>query len=284
MNLDDHISLINVDRAQIQQIILNLIINASESLGDNLGSIQINTGAEYCSLDQLNQSPWNEAALPGKYAYIEVIDSGCGMDPSVLAHLFEPFYTTKFAGRGLGLSAVIGIVKRHKGVIFVESQLNKGTKFKILFPIMESKNNEQAINVNDIPQSGFIKFFHASVLLVDDEESIVRVGDSMLKKLGFRVQTAENGSQALEIFKKDPNKFDLVILDLTMPQMDGLTVFLEMKNIRPDQKIVLSSGFDAQEVTLKFADKGLTGFLQKPYQYHQLKSELERIYRQYHSS
>jgi CheY-like chemotaxis protein len=280
LDLKENLGFINADKAQIQQIILNLIINASESLGENNGTIQINTGFQECGVNDLKQSRVVDDLDAGTYLFIEVIDSGCGMEPSVLNHLFEPFFTTKFTGRGLGLSAVLGIVKRHKGAIFVNSEPQKGTKFKALFPKIDTVEPVIKNDGGTKKAESFIKFFHGKVLLIDDDESILKVCESMLKRLGFNVLTAKNGALGLELFKDNRPELDLVILDLTMPEMDGMSTFIEIKRIKPDQRIILSSGFDAHEVSVKFADKGIGGFLQKPYQFNELKGLLEKIYRE----
>ncbi len=258
-NLMPNIPAVEADATQIRQILMNLVINASEAIGDKSGVIAINTGCMDCDKSYLKNVWMDENISEGLYVYLEVSDTGCGMSKETLGKLFDPFFTTKFTGRGLGMAAVLGIVRGHNGAIKVYSELNKGTTFKILLPASNRPVEifNSSISHDDWKGSG-------TVLLVDDEETVRGIGAEMLKELGYTVITACDGREAVRIFRDQPD-ISLVLLDLTMPHMDGEQCFRELKQIKPGIKVIMSSGFNEQEVTEKFMGKGLAGFIQKPY-------------------
>ncbi|MCF6179903.1 MAG: PAS domain S-box protein [Geopsychrobacter sp.] len=262
---------VEADATQIRQIIMNLVINASEAIGDKSGIIAITTGCMDCDHRYLKNVWLDENLTDGLYVYLEISDTGCGMEKAILTKLFDPFFSTKFTGRGLGMSAVLGIVRGHKGAIKVYSEPEKGTTFKILLPASskpaEIFDNES--HTDDWHGSG-------KVLLVDDEETIRGIGIEMLKELGFTTLTAEDGREALEKFKSHPDLL-FVILDLTMPHMDGEQCFRELRQLKPDVKVIMSSGYNEQEITQKFAGKGLAGFVQKPYNLSILKQAIRQV-------
>jgi CheY-like chemotaxis protein len=250
---------------------MNLVINASEAIGDRSGVIAITTGCMDCDRNYLKDVWLDENLSDGLYVYLEIADTGCGMNKETLTKLFDPFFTTKFTGRGLGMSAVLGIVRGHKGAIKVYSELNKGTTFKILLPA----SNRPAELFNGHSQHNDWKG-NGTVLLVDDEETVRGIGKEMLQELGFTTVTANDGSEAVEIFKNTPD-ITFVILDLTMPHMDGEQCFRILKQMNPDVKVIMSSGYNQQEVTQKFVGKGLAGFIQKPYKLSILREAIQKI-------
>lgn len=269
LDLTPDLPLLVADATQLRQVLMNLLINASEAIGDKDGVIAITTGSEECDRNYLN-NVWLDESLPeGQYVYLEVADTGCGMDKETLARLYDPFFTTKFTGRGLGMAAVLGIVRGHKGAIKVSSEPGRGTNFKVLLPASdraaEAFTGESS--KDDWQRSG-------TVLLVDDEEAVRGVGAEMLKVLGFTVITASDGIEAIEIFKSR-NDIAFVILDLTMPHMDGDKCFQALQQIKPEVKVIISSGYSEEEVTRSFLGKGLAGFIQKPYRLSQLKEVIK---------
>ncbi|MDD2734127.1 MAG: PAS domain S-box protein [Desulfuromonadaceae bacterium] len=271
LNLANPLPSIEADATQIRQIIMNLVINASEAIGDKSGVIAITTGCMDCDRSYLKDVWLDENITDGRYVFIEIADTGCGMDKETLAKLFDPFFTTKFTGRGLGMAAVLGIVRSHKGAVKVYSEPGKGSTFKILLPA--SGKPSEIFNVDSQNEhwrgSG-------TVLLVDDEETIRGVGAEMLKELGFNVVTANDGREAIEVYKVRDD-INIVILDLTMPHMDGEQCFRELRMLNPDVNVILSSGFSELEVTQKFVGKGLSGFIQKPYKFSLLRESIMGI-------
>ena len=270
-NLAKPLPTVEADATQIRQIIMNLVINASEAIGDRSGVISATTGCMECDENYLKDVWLDENLAPGLYIYLEISDSGCGMDKETMAKLFDPFFTTKFTGRGLGMSAVMGIVRGHRGAIKVYSEPGRGSSFKILLPA--SGRPAEILN-DDIAKDDWRG--SGRVLLVDDEEGVRRIGGEMLKELGFTTVTADDGREALDMFRQNRD-FAFVILDLTMPHMDGEQCFRELRLLKPDVKVIISSGYNENEVTQKFLGKGLAGFIQKPYRFGELKEAVKKL-------
>jgi len=264
---------IQADLSQLRQVIMNLVINASEAIGEVGGIINVATGVLDCDDVYLNTVWSGEQISEGRYVYLEVADTGCGMDEATRARVFEPFFTTKFTGRGLGLAAVMGIVRGHKGAIKVYSELGKGTTFKLLFPANPTPSSSLAHSEAACSEwQG-----HGTILLVDDEESIRIIGRQMLEHLGFCVLTAPDGRRALETLRVHLDEIICVLLDLTMPTMDGEEAFREMRKIHPKLRVILSSGYNEQSAIQQFVGRGLAGFIQKPYQLSTLELKLREI-------
>jgi CheY-like chemotaxis protein len=261
---------IEADVTQMRQIIMNLTINASEAMGDQSGVITISTGAVECSRSYFRDAYIDESLPEGLYVYLEVADTGCGMDEATRLKMFDPFFTTKFTGRGLGLAAVLGIVRGHQGTIKVHSQPGKGTTFRVLFPAIA----QQGAIKTEASADGRPWRSAGTVLLVDDEETVRTVGSQMLEKLGFHVLAARDGIEAIQIFRLRSQDIACVILDLTMPRMGGEETLRHLRQIRPSVPVIMSSGYNEQEVTQRFVDKGLAGFIQKPYDFQALRDAL----------
>jgi signal transduction histidine kinase/CheY-like chemotaxis protein len=249
------------DVAQMQQLIMNLVINAAEAIGDNPGSVTVTTGEQQIVDGETSGTTVGADPLtPGRYVFFEVEDNGAGMDEATIAKIFDPFFTTKFTGRGLGLSAALGIVRGHQGFIQVASSPGRGSTFKVLFPAAREKIAPQPVHEvkDDLAGSGVI-------LLVDDEELVRRVAATMLAHLGYTVLEAANGQEAIDLFQHNWSNIMLVILDLSMPVMNGEECLRRLKSIKADVPVLLSSGFDETEAARRFRSAGVATFLQKPY-------------------
>jgi two-component system, cell cycle sensor histidine kinase and response regulator CckA len=281
-NFADNLPTFDADATQIRQIIMNLITNASEAIGDNSGVIALSTGAMNCdraylnSFNEILRASLDESLNEGLYVYFEVADTGCGMDAETTRKIFDPFFTTKFTGRGLGMAAVLGIVRGHGGGIKIYSEPGKGTTFRILFPAGESRENDGAIQQRGISEAQAWSG-HGTVLIVDDEETVRAVGKQMVEKMGFDALTATDGREAIEIFGTHADEIVCVLLDLTMPHIDGEAAFRELRRIDPTVTVILCSGYNEQDATQRFAGKGLASFIQKPYSMATLKGELMQV-------
>ena len=268
---------VEADATQLRQIVLNLVVNASEAIGDQSGTITLATGAIDCDLGYLKGAYIDDDLPDGSYVYLEVADTGCGMTEDVRHRIFDPFFTTKFAGRGLGLAATLGIVRGHSGTVKVYSEPGKGTTIKILLPA----STRLPVHAAPGPDSGAWRGT-GTVLFVDDEETVRTVGARMLRQIGFEVLCAADGSEAVELFRCRQD-ICLVVLDMTMPKMGGEETFRELRRIRRDVRVILTSGYNEQEATSRFAGKGLAGFMQKPFQLAHLRS-LVRVALEYGSA
>ena len=260
-DFQENLPAVHADVTQLRQIVMNLITNASEAIGEQGGEIHLTTGAQEYNEKALHENYLGDDLPAGTYVTLEVRDTGCGMDEPTQKRLFDPFFTTKFAGRGLGMAAVLGIVRRHQGTVKVRSAPGKGTAFTVLLPASE-----------DLPQGTRedIPFDHewrgeGLVLVVDDEDSVRFTARSLLERAGYSVLEAEDGQQALNIFREHAAEIRVVLLDMTMPHLGGEETFHALRDIRPDVRVILSSGFNEQETVTHFAQQGLAGFLQKPY-------------------
>jgi PAS domain S-box-containing protein len=250
------------DVAQLQQVVMNLIINAAEAIGDRPGLVTVTTGEQQIAADDSNAATIGpEPITPGAYVFFEVKDNGAGMDKATMSRIFDPFFTTKFTGRGLGLSAVLGIVRSHQGFIQLESCPGQGSTFKVLFPAAAEKLRPKTIpkeQDNDLSGSGLI-------LLVDDEDLVRHAAASMLMYLGYSVLEASNGEEAIELFRQNLGQIRLIILDLSMPVMNGDECLKRLRSIRPDVPVLLSSGYGESEAARRCQAGGLVNYLQKPY-------------------
>ncbi|MDX8401017.1 MAG: response regulator, partial [Mariprofundaceae bacterium] len=273
-HLAENLPPVEADVAQMQQVIMNLVTNANEAIGERSGAITVSTGLIAADAAYLRSLADDANGLePGRYVWLEVSDTGCGMDEETKARLFEPFFTTKFTGRGLGMSAIHGIVRAHGGAIKVYSEPGRGTTIKLLLPVVEGRA-EPLGNDRDMVPSRRRK---ARILVVDDEETVREVAAMLLEEAGFEVTTAVDGLEAVEIFRDSPEAWDCVLMDMTMPRMNGAEAFTEMRRLRPDVQVVLCSGYDERSATAHFAGKGLAGFVQKPFRPETLLSKISEI-------
>jgi len=264
LDLDAALPPVDVDATQIRQVVMNLITNASDALGEDAGTIEVTTELRDCDRDSLAATYLDEDLPPGRYVVLRVCDSGCGMTREVAERIFDPFFTTKFQGRGLGLAAVLGIVRGHRGALRVVSEEGKGTTLEILLPAAAGPHAAGPVEeTSDTDRLDIVD--GGRILLVDDEPGVRGVARAMLEHLGYEVVEAVDGRDAVEQFGGDPQGFAGVLLDLTMPRMDGEQCFGELRRIRPDVRVLLSSGYNEQELETRFVGHGLAGFIQKPY-------------------
>ncbi|MGK7345516.1 MAG: PAS domain-containing hybrid sensor histidine kinase/response regulator [Candidatus Nitrospinota bacterium M3_3B_026] len=260
-NVERGLPAVEGDPSQIRQVIMNLIINASEAVGDADGEVKVTVASLEANDRRMKKFEKELGPKKGRYVLMEVADNGCGMDEETMEKIFDPFFTTKFTGRGLGLAAVSGIVRGHGGILKVRSREGRGTVFSAVFPaggrLPAEKKERQRGAV--YPANG------GTVLVVDDEETIRSVARKMLARAGFDVITASDGAEGVRIFRERPDEIDVALLDMTMPRMDGVTALMEMRRVRRDLRVVLSSGYTERDAASRFAGKGIVSFIQKPY-------------------
>ena len=272
-DLKRDLPLISADEIQIRQVIMNLVINASEALGEGGGTITVRTGITAVDREYLRGAVHTPDVPPGAYVHLEIADTGCGMDAETREKIFDPFFTTKFTGRGLGLSAVLGIVGGHKGALRLYSEVGRGTLFKIVFPIAaEAAPAAPAVAAAEPSYRD-----RGSVLVVDDEEVVRTTASQMLRKMGFDVVVAADGLEALDRFRADPAKFALVLMDLTMPKLDGEQTYAQLRRVAKDVRVVLMSGFNEQEAVARFTGRGLARFVQKPFDLESLSAVVRSV-------
>jgi PAS domain S-box-containing protein len=263
---------VEADATQVRQVVMNLITNASEAIGDRDGHVTVSTSVVSVDRAYLAGAPVGADAPPGRYVALEVSDDGCGMDATTQARIFDPFFTTKFTGRGLGLAAVLGIVRGHQGAIRVYSEPGRGSAIKVLLPALAGEAPDPAPGPRPSAFHG-----RGTVLVVDDDMGVRLVARETCEMAGFSVEEAADGLQALERFRARPDAFAAVLLDMTMPGMDGEECFRELRRIRPDVRVILSSGYNEQDATSRFAGKGLAAFIQKPYLPDELIAKLRAV-------
>jgi PAS domain S-box-containing protein len=248
--LAPHLPEVETDSNQLQQIVLNFVNNAAEAIGEAAGCITISTGL-------------NEDARP----YLEVADTGCGMDADTKSRIFDPFFTTKFMGRGLGLAAVAGIVRGHKGSIDVTSAPGQGSAFRVSFP--REAAAPPVIEATPKPEK-------ITVLVVDDEEMVRRIAQASLEIRGYRVLLASNGLEAIQTSESHP-EIEIILLDLTMPVMSGEEAIDRIAAVRPNARVIVSTGYGQRETAARFSRKHVDGFLHKPYTSRQLTEKIESL-------
>jgi CheY-like chemotaxis protein len=269
-HLADGLPAILADPIQVQQVLMNLVVNAAESAGAEV-DVRIETKAIEISENEIRELVPGSPLKPGHGVMLEVTDNGSGMDVKTITRIFDPFFTTKSAGRGLGLAASLGIIHRHQGGIRVQSQPGGGTSFRIVFPASGQIVRPLVERpVTDL--SG-----HGVILVVDDDDYILEAVYVALESYGYSVLLANSGAAAIQIFEEQSEQIDLVLLDMLMPGMSGEEAFEALRAIRPDVKVLLSTGFAPDETAQRFTDEGLAGFLRKPYDPNQLAGEVQRI-------
>ena len=265
---------VEADGTQLRQIVMNLITNASDAIGGEDGVITLRTGVRHATREFLRSSYVDDELPEGQYAFIEVADTGCGMDEETQARIFDPFFSTKFTGRGLGLAATLGIVRGHRGTIKVRSVPQSGTTFTVLLPCLR-----RADPTSDDAVPARRERFRGSgaVLVIDDDETVRSVAQHMLERSGCTVLTARDGCEGVSMFGASKEEVALVLLDLTMPTLGGEEAFRAMRQIRPDVRVVLMSGYSSHELAARYAAEGLAAFIQKPFRVEELEACLTAV-------
>jgi signal transduction histidine kinase/ActR/RegA family two-component response regulator len=275
LKLAKNLPLMEADGGQIQQLIMNLVINAAEATAADSGAVAVSTSVEVLEEGRLEGNLFPQNAHPGFYVVLSVADDGCGMDEETKKRIFDPFFTTKFTGRGLGLSAVLGIVRGHKGLLTVDSSPGQGTKFQIFFPVGGQSYELPAHTLSSrAAASG-----EGTILVVDDEDVVLQVARTALERAGYRVLTALNGREALEVFREHKHEIVLVVLDLTMPVMGGAETLRQLLQTDPDVLVIGSSGHDQTGAAIQFGT-GAAAYLQKPYQARMLRDQVSQLLKQ----
>lgn len=264
--------LIMADQTQLRQIILNLLINASEALEGEAGEVTLKTGSVTLNAVEVQKLLPSSDLPAGDYVFIEVTDTGIGMDEETKNNLFNPFFSTKFTGRGLGMSAVLGIVRNHSGGIDVASQLGKGSTFTVYFPATDMA----ALGLS-VPEAQSSVELTGSVLLIDDEQQVLEVGRQVLETMGFQVHTASNGVEALRVFKEHQRTLSCIILDMLMPVLDGEDTLKEIRKTAPNMPVIIVSGFSAGEYIERLSNDPNVTMLNKPYEIEDLEQALARM-------
>lgn len=270
--LSDDLPTISGDSTQLRQVVMNLITNASDALAGREGTITLSTGIAFATHEDLSLS-YTVTDLPeGDYVWLQVSDTGVGMDAETQARMFEPFFTTKFTGRGLGLAAVVGIMRGHHGAILVTSAPNQGTTFRLLFPLAAGAHSV------DSPVSRRVSEHHQeTILIVDDEQMVREITADMCKYFGYRVLVAENGARALDLYRSRMDSVDCILLDLTMPGMSGEETLRAVRQYKPSARVILMSGYSEQEVISRFNGEAPQAFVQKPYTPDELRDKLAQV-------
>jgi CheY-like chemotaxis protein len=279
LSLDANLPAIEVDPSQMQQLIMNLVINGAEAIGENEnGTVMVITGTQEIDTHYIDSLSMKGELEPGNYVFLEVVDTGKGMDEETKTRIFDPFFTTKFMGRGLGLAATLGIVRGHKGSIRVYSTPGQGTTFKVLIPAAAEKvAKRRSESQKDLRGFG-------TVLVVDDEEIVRKTAKTALERYGYEVMQAENGPVAIDQLHAHGDQVSVILLDMTMPLMSGEEVFRRLKAISPQIPIIVSSGYNEIEAIRRFTGRGIAGFIQKPYTAAQLAEKIKGVLEQRESA
>lgn len=277
-NFDDSLPLINADAGQVRQVISNLVINASEAIdGREGGVITVKSYPVRLEKEILARMHVAEDAKAGSYVCLEVSDNGEGMERSTLERVFDPFFSTRFTGRGLGLPAVRGVVFGHGGALNIESKIGHGTVVRAYFPCADSRSDSLQATVDDYTASIIGWSGLGTVLVIDGDDTLLTVASNMIERTGFQVLCASSGAEAVKLYQQYREQISFVLLDWSIPEMDGEAVVHALRRIQPDVKILLSSGYSRELVMQHFTTRDVFDFIQKPYSFEQLKHKLRKV-------
>lgn len=276
LRLGDSPPMIQGDATQLRQVVMNLITNASDALEGRSGTITLATGTVWATREFLSRCYSDDNLHEGEYAFIQVADDGAGIEREMLPRIFDPFFTTKFTGRGLGLAAVLGIVRSHKGALHVASKQGRGTRFTVYIPRRENETAGGIERVAQLPKAG--RGEAGLILVVDDDDSVREVVCDLFQHFGYEVITAENGLVAVEKFRAHADELVGVFLDMTMPVLDGEETWRRICEIRDDVPLILTSGYSEQETVARFTGTTVAAFIQKPYDPETLRDRLSTVF------
>ena len=276
LELEEGLPRVQADESQIGQVIINLVANSVESLDEQGGVVAIRTGSLECDEEDLAKLVGSPSIRPGKFVFLEIRDSGCGMDEETATRLFEPFFTTKFVGRGVGLFAAQGIIQKHGGGFLVQTGTGQGTTITFMLPALAEVPSAKVARRKG-PAAAPVDLAGHTVMIVDDQEGVREVGGSFLRRFGCRVLVASNGFDAIRFFGQRYQEVDLVLLDLAMEGMDGVVTGRRMRTILPGVPIIITSGFSEEVVRERCASLEPFGVLPKPFKQVQLREILERM-------
>ena len=280
-NLSGEECFVKGDPSRLRQVIMNLITNAADAIGGSSGTIKIKTEKLYLSRPLEGQYIFNQCKIfPKFFICISVKDDGCGMGVENLQKIFDPFFSTKFTGRGLGLSAVQGIIKGHEGILEVHSEVGEGSEFKVYLPSeYVNKYNKDSIRINPVDKNGLnSKVIGKTILVVDDEDLTREVAEQILKHFGLNVRSASDGLEALRVYQDHIAEISGVLLDLTMPELDGEETLTEIKKINPDLPVIIASGYSETDIRERFKVISPEQFIQKPYEPQILLDKISRMF------
>ena len=261
VRLTDNLPEVEADASQLRQVVMNLVTNAADAIGGVPGRIEITTGRMAATREYLSQACIGQDLDPGEFVFVEIADTGCGMEKKTLARIFDPFFTTKVTGRGLGLAAVLGIVRSHRGAIAVESTPGVGTRFRLLLPTVATASSNRSVPhpARKTPAPS------GTILIVDDDDGVRTVATLSLERAGFRVVTARDGEEGMALIRQRGSDFDAVLLDMTMPRLSGAETCHLIRQLLPQLPIVLTSGYTEPDAGARLDIRDVAGFLQKPF-------------------
>ncbi|MFW6303372.1 MAG: hybrid sensor histidine kinase/response regulator, partial [Candidatus Sumerlaeota bacterium] len=265
---------LRADSSQLRDVLVNLLTNAAEALEDSKGTVLVRTSVRYCRAEELESRYLVEPLEEGRYSVLEVMDDGQGMTEDALEKIFDPFYTTKFTGRGLGLAVVMGIALSHEGLIQVESSHGKGSTFRFFLPVQERVESVEPKVSEPVPQ---IEQRPATVLLIEDEDAVRMVCKALLEQMGYAVMEADGGREGARLLQAAPDIFDCALLDYTMPDLDGNSTYHLLHEIRPDLPVIIASGHSQDDILDEFQPGELAGFVQKPFRRELLAETLNEV-------
>jgi two-component system, cell cycle sensor histidine kinase and response regulator CckA len=275
LDLPDQCPKIEADRTQLQQLVMNLVLNGGEAIGDAPGTLTVRVRVEHFTERRERPRTQGFPIVQGDYVRIDVVDSGVGMDQETRDRIFEPFFTTKFLGRGLGLAAALGIVRGHRGAIGVRSEPGRGTTFTVLLPVLREHRHSDRFAAITEPERDVRGV--GTILVADDEQSVRSLASSVLHDAGYTVELARDGAEVVERLQTLGEKVSLILLDLTMPKLGGAEAALELRRLHPNIPIVAMSGYGDMEVMERFSAAGIEDFLAKPFNPDQLAVKVRDV-------